>query len=352
MVPPGDPPYVVLAALLGEHHVAGLLAGLEQASVLHAAVELAVHTEVGPGEVGDRDQSAVVVADLVLEQGSWQPHHPEQVAPAGLADRLAETVEEAEGDLEAEGAGHPVETCLGRPDLVGGGQTLVQHPVADDHPRLGREQREGLDDGARRRRDLPAVALDDVALYELRAVVGDARLVARPRVVASREVDPLERHAPQRCAVRRERRGVREGDVAAGQLVGRVGPREESLGIGHLAPDLGVAVGALADADEELAANTALEHLVSRAGRAGLAPQEEAAGLGEVAQRVHLPSIGQRAALRERLGVVPVDDGVTNPPCGRFAGRGPGATRHFRTELATFEMVVLGAVTHKPRVNS
>src|SRR3954447_9713139 len=72
----------VLASLLLEHDIAGKLAWLEQAAVLHPAVELEQHPVFGPRQVGKTNEGAVRVVHLELHLGLRQSLAPEGKAGA------------------------------------------------------------------------------------------------------------------------------------------------------------------------------------------------------------------------------------------------------------------------------
>src|SRR6478735_8534311 len=131
---------VVLALLLPEDDLAGVLSVLEEPAVLDLAVELAQPGVARPRPVGAADEPAAVAHD-VLEDGGRQVLDPEEPEPAGLTDGFRIAAGHADRDVEVSHprpVGHAVEL---RTDVVRAAPALVQCGVEDDQRTLGAGER-------------------------------------------------------------------------------------------------------------------------------------------------------------------------------------------------------------------
>jgi hypothetical protein len=199
--PPDDTPALVpdrvLAALLPEDGVPGVLSGPEQAPVLDAPVELADEPVLLPGEVGAADHGAGRGRDLELKsRGRELPAMEDDPAPR-LAHALAAAVREEDGpggapaagrsgEVEESGSKHPVRDQADAERCVqGDDRSLV---------RKGPRQIQRRPHGAGH---LQAVDLDHLVIAQPRDVTAEDS----PGVVAgtrpTRDVHPVERNVPE-----------------------------------------------------------------------------------------------------------------------------------------------------------
>ncbi len=290
---------VVLAALLEEDHLAGVLAVLQQATVLDLAVEPAEPAQARPPPVAAPDE-AFAVEDLELEDGSGQVLDPEEPESAGLAHGLRLGGRHSDRDVQVGDpgpVGHHVELVA---DVADGAEAAVQGGVEQDQGALPVGGGAGLQHAALGSQDAHPVDRADLAVEHQALVVHDARLDPPGSTVETRHVHVVEVDAPDVDAVGQTAGDVAERDVVTEGVEHGAAPDDVPLVRGGGGP--GVREGVVAPTDPEPSPCPRLpgDGSVVVARLPGMCPREEAELVADRAQRVVHPSmVRSTATLRD-----------------------------------------------------
>ena len=182
----------VLTRLLADDDVAYRIAFLEKPAILDPAVELPEQPVVGPREIRDADQIAVLVEDLELKLRLRKVLGPHQVATEALTDRLCSGSGEAERDLKLARVRPAGPTGVSGPQRLFASQVEIEHRVQDCQAWSDRRHGCGAKGTSLRSEHEKLVLGVDVVRIPAVRVVDDARLMAPRRLVESGDMHVVE----------------------------------------------------------------------------------------------------------------------------------------------------------------
>src|SRR3954447_8182404 len=237
---PGRLPELVLAVLLGEDDVTGLLAGQQEAAVLELPVELPEQLLLGPAPVTGADQPPVTVVDLELDVWVRDAHAPEEPQPTGLTDTLDAGVGHSNGDVKVSDAGPGAHRLELTEQFVRSRGATVQQGVEEHQRRLRGDGRATLDDAARGRERPEALDLHDVVGGARAHVVDDVPLDPPGPTVEPCHMYAAEVDTPGLDAVRHHSRHVAQRNGFAEGVQNCSGANQVvTLGVIKAGPDVG-----------------------------------------------------------------------------------------------------------------